>query len=198
MTYFTFITLLIINLAPVFSQTKDINVIYGKNHLFTVETPSNWVNDRQAASTIGLTNFFYCIDDKDKPQRSYIFASGIDKSAAKDSLQAFVHGDIAGFKKKYPDAKITQSDFSHSPPIINIIGLSFENLHDRYKEEVIYLETDKTFIILTFCAMSEADYQKYNPVFDTEFIGGFKYLGNDPTPFLEWQKNNQTSVKNGQ
>jgi hypothetical protein len=185
------ILLLYLFIGCAHTQQKDINVIYGDHHLFTVETPINWINDKEAASTIGLTNFFYCMDDKDKSPKSYMFANGIDKDSPKDSLQSFVDGDIDTFKKKYPSAKITKFDIGHTPPILDAIALSFENLHDRHKEEVIYLETDKAIIILTFSADSEEDYLKYTDVFDSEFIGGFKYLGNDPTPFLEWQKKNQ-------
>lgn len=173
------------------AQKKDINVVYGDHHLFTVETPVNWINDKKAASTIGLTNFFYCVADVDKSPRSYMFANGVDKGNEEASLQSFIDEDIKEFKLKYPDAKVSKGTLSHTIPIIDATLLSYDNLNDRYKEEVVYLETDKSFIILSFAAFSEEDYNNYSPVFDSEFIGGFQYLGNDPSPFLEWQKNNK-------
>ncbi|MBS2209896.1 hypothetical protein KEM09_00665 [Carboxylicivirga mesophila] len=192
MKYYTLITIfLLMSIVYANSQQKGINVIYGDHHLFTVETPTNWINDKEAASTIGLTNFFYCIDDKSKSVKSYMFANGIDKGNPQDSLNAFVDGDIEAFKEKYPNAKISKFEIGHTPPIIGAIALSYTNLHDRFKEEVVYLETEMTFIVLTFSADNENDYQKYSNVFDSEFIGTFQFIGNDPTPFLEWQKNNQ-------
>jgi hypothetical protein len=172
------------------TQEKDINVIYGDHHLFTVETPDNWINDKGMASSFGLTNFFYCLKDNDKKPRSYMFANGIDKANEEESLQSFIDGDIKEFKLKYPNAQVTKGNLSHTPPIIDAILLSYDNLYDRYKEEVVYLETDNSFIILSFAAFSEDDYKNYSPVFDSEFIGKFQYLGNDPSPFLEWQNKN--------
>jgi len=189
--YKLIVIFLFISLGYAHSQQNGINVIYGDHHLFTVETPTNWVNDKKAASTIGLTNFFYCIEDQSKSVKSYMFANGIDKGNPQDSLSTFVDGDIEAFKEKYPNAKISKFEIGHTPPIIGAIALSYTNLHDRFKEEVVYLETEMTFIVLTFSAYNENDYQKYSSVFDSEFIGTFKFLGNDPTPFLNWQKNNK-------
>ncbi len=165
-----------------------MNVIYGDHHIFTIETPTNWINDKTAAQTIDLTNFFYCADDRDKAQKSHMYTNGIDKANEAENLESFVEGDIAAFKKKYPDAEYSVLDGEHNPPIVNSIILSFENLHDRYKEEVVYLETKETIIVLCFSAYSEDDYMKYADVFDSEFVGSFAYRGNNPKPFLEWQK----------
>ena len=189
--YKLIVIFLFISFGNAYAQQNDINVIYGDHHLFTVATPTNWVNDKKAAGTIGLTNFFYCIDDQSKSVKSYMFANGIDKGNPKDSLRTFVDGDIVAFKEKYPNAKITKFEIGHTPPIIGAIALSYTNSHDRFKEEVVYLETEMTFIVLTFSANNENDYQKYSTVFDSEFIGSFQFLGNDPSPFLEWQKKNQ-------
>jgi hypothetical protein len=174
-----------------YAQDKDMNVVYGDHHIFTIETPTNWINDKKAAQVINLTNFFYCADDKDKTPKSYMFANGIDKESKTENLTEFVEDDINIFLKKYPKAKYSKIEMGHTLPIINSIMISFDNLPDRYKEEVVYLETEETIIILSFAAFSEEDYQKYQKVFDVEFSGSFKYRGNNPKPFLDYMESKE-------
>lgn len=181
---------IVLSLGYAHAQEKDMNVVYGDHHIFTIETPPNWINDKKAAQTIDLTNFFFCADDIDNSPKSYMYALGIDKASKSEDLEEFIEGDIQKFKQKYPDAEVEIIDIGHTPPIISSKMLSFDNLHDRYREEVVYLETEETVIVLSFAAFSESDYNKYIEVFDSEFIGSFQYRGNNPKPFLEWQKKN--------
>lgn len=172
------------------AQEKEMNVVYGDHHIFTIETPTNWFNDKKAAQSIGLTNFFYCLDDKGKSPKSYMYANGIDKENESEDLNTFIGADLENFKKKYPNAKFSRVEMGHTAPIINSAMISIDNLHDRFKEEVVYLETAETIIVLSFATFSEDDYNKYLEVFDAEFTDSFKYRGNNPKPFLEWQKKN--------
>jgi len=176
----------------VYSQDHkpDVNVIYGDHHIYTVETPLGWINDKAAAQSIGLTNFFYNEKDQDKKYRSYIYTNGIDKSSSLESIIAFTKADIEVFLKKYPDAKMNTVELDHTPPILDGMMISFSNLSDRYKEEVIYLETKETIIIISFAAFTEEDYDNYKEILDNEFIPSFKYRGNNPKPFLEWMEIN--------
>ena len=45
------------------NQMTDINIVYGKSHIFTIETPIGWFNDKKNAQKIGLVNFFYAEAD---------------------------------------------------------------------------------------------------------------------------------------
>ena len=67
---------------------------------------------------------------------------------------------------------------------------SFSNLTDRYKEEVVYSETESSFIVLSFSATTEANYKDYQPVFDL-FVNSFKYRGDNPKPFLDYMEKNK-------
>ena len=169
----------------------EINIIYGDHHIYTIETPTNWFNDKEAAQNIGLTNFFYNPDDPNDGKRCYMYTNGYDKTSSEENLQSFVKADIETFQKKYPDVKYEKVSLGFEAPIIDGIMLSFSNLHDRYGEEVIYLEVEETIIVFSFAAFTKSDYDKYIRRFDKEFIGSFTYRGNNPKPFLEWQKNNE-------
>ena len=187
-------TLLLIFLVSIsaFSQNsqKDINVIYGDHHIYTIETPTNLFNDKESASTIGLTNFFYNPNEPNNGKRSYMYTNGYDKSSKEENLDSFIKADIKNFLKKYPEAKYESVNLGFEAPIIDGRAISYTNLSDRYKEEVVYLETEETIIVFSFAAFNKEDYERYVIVFDKEFIGSFAYRGNDPKPFLEWQKKN--------
>jgi hypothetical protein len=165
----------------------EINVIYGDHHVFTVETPEGWINDKQAASTIDLVSFFYSKNDSAKKEKSYIYAMGYDKRSNEDNLNAFVEADLKTFRKKHPDFTFKIIRVKPSGEILNAAMYSFENLSERYKEEVLYMETAYSILVFSFAAFTKQEYISYQPVFD-KFIASFNYRGNDPKPYLDWQK----------
>lgn len=171
-----------------FGQTQpEMNVIYGDQHIFTIATPKGWVNDKEAASLIRLVSFFYNKQDSGKDQKSHMYAMGYDKDEQNKNLASFMKGDIENFKKKYPNLTYDEIKTGISGAIIDAQMLSFSNLEDRYKEEVIYMETEFSILVFVFSTYTEEDYKKYLPVFD-QFMASFTYRGNNPKPFLEWQK----------
>lgn len=164
-----------------------MNVIYGDQHIFTISTPEGWVNDKNAASKIGLASFFYSKADSNKRPKSHIYAMGYDKDKHNRDLKSFMRGDIANFKKKYPNLTYDQIEIGKSRGIVDAKMLSYSNLKDRFKEEVIYLETEFSVLVFVFSTFNETDYKNYQPVFD-QFIASFNYRGSNPKLFLEWQK----------
>lgn len=174
----------------IYGQTinqPETNVVYGDKHIFTIETPDNWINDKVSAQKIGLVCFFYPKLETEKKKKNYIYANGIDKDSPNENLKDFIEGDLKKFRKKYPDFtfEIIAVDFTGG--LRNGTLYSFSNLTDRFKEEVLYGETDDSFLIFSFAAMTSEDYKKYQPVFD-RFITSFNYRGNNPQPFLDYMK----------
>jgi hypothetical protein len=165
----------------------EINVIYGDNHIFTIETPENWINDRDLAQKLGLVCFFYPILEINKSPKNYCFANGLDKTSQEETLADFIEGDLKELRKKYPDFDHEKIPVAFDGGVKNGVLLSFSNLTDKFKEEVVYAETEESFIIFSFSALTEDDYIKYQPTFDA-FVASFQYQGNNPKPFLEYMK----------
>jgi len=171
-----------------FGQTQpEVNVIYGDHHIFTINTPDGWTNDKEMAQSIGLVSFFYSKADKDSNQKSHMYAMGYDKDENNKDLTSFINGDIKNFKKKYPDLTYEEVKIGTTGGIIDGKMLSFDNLTDRYKEEVIYMETNESILVFIFSTFTEKDYNDYQTIFDS-FIGSFNYRGNNPQPYLDWVK----------
>jgi len=168
----------------------ELNVIYGDNHIFTVETPTGWINDKTTASSIGLVSLFVPKADSGKEKRSYFYAMGYDKPSSEKTMKDFIEGDLKKFKKKYPKLTYKITKLKASGAILNAVLYSFDNLDDRYKEEVVYMETKYSVFVFPFTVYSIQEYSNYQPVFD-KFINSFHYRGNNPKQFLDWQKKNQ-------
>ena len=181
-----FVTVLVSYYSGVNGQEKtpEINVVYGDKHIFTIQTPANWVNDRRVAKEIGLVNFFYPVTDSLVGQKSYMYANGYDKKPS-ETLQSFIDADLKKYKNKYPNFRFEKIDVGFNGTVKNGQLYSVSNLHDRFKEEVLFAETDESIIVFTFSATTEENYQRYQPVFDT-FVSSFVFRGNNPKPFLEY------------
>ncbi len=187
MKYLIILTFLSLTLTSRAQSQPEMNVIYGEQHIFTITTPEGWVNDKELASEIGLVSFFYAKSDADKEIKSHMYAKGYDKNERNKDLKSFMNGDITNFKKKYPNLTFQEIEIGKSGDIIDAKMLSFSNLEDRFKEEVLYLETEFSVLVFVFSTFSESDYKKYRPIFD-KLIASFNYRGSNPQTFLEWQK----------
>ncbi len=166
-------------------KTPEINVVYGDKHIFTIQTPIGWTNDKEFAKKIGLVNFFYSSVDTLVKQKSYMYANGYDKNPSGQSLQNFIDNDLKKYKMKYPEFKFERIEVGLSGGIKNGQLYSFSNLHDRYREEILFTESNEAIIVFSFSATTESDYKKYQSVFDS-FVSSFVYRGNNPKPFLEY------------
>lgn len=98
-----FLTFLIIIIFQILlAQTSDkpeVNIVYGDKHIFTIETPKDWINNREAAKTINLVCFFYPKSESDNEYKNYFYANGIDKLSTDESLKDFIDADIKSYSK---------------------------------------------------------------------------------------------------
>jgi hypothetical protein len=187
-------TIFFISLAifsnSILSQTTiqpEMNVVHGDKHIFTIETPKGWINDKESAQEIGLVCFFYPKTEIGKPHINYCYAIGYDKENADENLEAFIKADLIKFRKKHPNLTFEIIKVDVTGGLSNAVLYSFSNLTDRFKEEVLYSETDDSFIIFSFSALTEEDYETNQPIFDG-LIASFNYRGNNPKPFLDYMK----------
>ncbi len=167
-----------------------MNIVYGDKHIFTIETPQDWFNDKGYAQKIGLVNLFYAKADSSVMQKSYMYANGYDKDKVNSSLEEFIQRDLETYRKKYPDYKYEIVKIEFSGGVMNGKLYSFSNLKDRYKEEVIYAATESTIIVFSFSATTEKNYINYQSVFDA-FVKSFNYRGDNPKPFLDYMNKNK-------
>jgi len=171
-------------------ENPEINVVYGEKHIFTISTPKDWVNDKKSAKSIGLVCFFYAEKDASLKRKSYMYAHGYDKASSEENLEKFIKADLETYGKKYPDFKFENINLGFTGGIISAKMYTFFNLTDRFKEEVIYMETESSILIFVFSAQTENDYENYQPIFD-QFVNSFNYRGDNPQPYLNYVNSKQ-------
>lgn len=167
----------------VFHQINAQNntiIVSGKNYAFTIETPINWVNDTILAKNFRLNCFFYPASDNSSELNSYMYPLGINKLKSDETLKDFLEKDSVAFRLKHPNFKIQTTPLKNKAGIINSLRFTYSNLEERYKEEVVYNETDSAFIIIAFSAIDQNDYDRYLSVFDS-LLCSFEFKGSIPS-----------------
>ncbi|MEE4246042.1 MAG: hypothetical protein V2I33_11565 [Kangiellaceae bacterium] len=153
-------------------------IIYGDNHIFTVDRAENWILDRELAASQGIGSFFYPADNGSKTE-TYFYATGWEKPRKDSTLSEFIESNISQIKQRFPDVTYKKVKQGTSGAIRQAWMYTYENMGNRFKEEVIYLESDTTVINLVFSTKSEASYKKYVKDFD-KMSSSFEYLSSDP------------------
>lgn len=153
-------------------------VVYGENHIFSIERAENWILDRELAASQRLGSFFYPADSQSKTE-TYFYAQGWDKPDEDSTLQEFIDSDISQFKEKFPDLTYEKIKQGTAGSIYNAWMYTFSGMGDRFKEEVFYLESGTAVITLVFSAKTKESYEKYVKDFD-KMASSFEYLSSDP------------------
>ena len=150
----------------------SLTLIHGEGHVFKVETPQGWIRDTKTAEQMGLIAMFY--PEELKWQQVYAFAHGYGKENG--NLDLFIQSDLKSFAQRYPEMTYKEIRSAGKPPILASKLISFSNLSDRFKEEVLYLETETAIITLVFAASTQEIYNLHVRGFD-DFIKSFQFLG---------------------
>lgn len=153
-------------------------VVYGENHIFSIERAENWILDRELAASQQLGSFFYPAESQSKTE-TYFYAQGWDKPSKDSTLQEFIDSDISQFKEKFPGLTYEKTKQGTAGLIHNAWVYTYSDMGDRFKEEVFYLESDTAVITLVFSAKNKESYEKYVKDFD-KMASSFKYLSSDP------------------
>lgn len=153
-------------------------VIYGDTHIFTVDRAENWILDRELAASQGIGSFFYPADNGSKTE-TYFYATGWEKPSKDSTLSEFIETNISQIKQSFPNVAYKKVKQGASGAIRQAWMYTYENMGNRFKEDVIYLESDTTVINLVFSTKSEVSYKKYVKDFD-KMASSFEYLSSDP------------------
>ena len=188
----TIVALLVVSYQAIAQDNTSLNIIHGPSHLFTVETPDGWLNDLATAQSIGLTCIFFRQEDNHQKNKSYMFAMGYDKDGFHKDLDAFITADIKEFKVKYPKAKTISTHLSIDSTVVAARRVTYSNLPDRFIEQVTYIETQTTIVVMPFAAFTEDKYDQDKLSYE-QFVSSFVFRTSDPQPYLEaleeFQKN---------
>lgn len=119
-------------------MTPDVNVVYGEKHIFTVETPDGWINDKEFAQKIGLVCFFYAKEDSQVKQKSYIYANGIDKAVPEETMDGFIESDSSILVFSF--SATTEDNYTKYRPVFDAFIQSFNYRGSNPQPFLDYME----------------------------------------------------------
>lgn len=190
--------LLIVPFALLFSdiapEKEKVAIIWGKKHVFSVLTPTNWILDRELANQNRLASFFYPEENTNNPFSVFIYAQGYDKPNTNSTVEEFINDDIKNVKKSNPKLEIKKKELVAKGSVIKSLLYEYNNLEKKYKEERVYIETTDNVILIVYSIKNKNDYKKYLKNFDY-LINSFEYLGNDPDTFFNNVNSNKDIKK---
>jgi len=187
MKYLLFATLLFTFSCS--SNSDNFYLVNGKFHLFKVYTPLNWVNNIEIAHKNGIATFFHpdnLLNDQDAISNVYIYANGFDFNSPSANFDAFVNTEISNIKKLSKDVIVEKANYiiANTKHIKNIRSYSFINIPNRYRDECVYIESDKSVIAVIYSTKTKNAYNDNIKVF-INFINSFSFLSSNPAEISE-------------
>ena len=161
------------------------NLVYGEKHIFTVETPVNWINDKTFSRKVGLVDIFFAHEDSSVKHKSYMYAIGFDKIDTIETLDGFISSILNSLRTKHPNFEFKPVPIENNEGVNKKKMYTFSHLTDKLNEHVLYIEEEESFTVFSFSVLNESDDKKYMPVFKN-LIKSYKYRGKDPKPLLEY------------
>ncbi len=164
----------------------DSGIIYGENHAFTLTTPKGWVLDSTSGRTQGLQAVFYPEGSSWQKGTVVMYANVYQKKdVKKESLETVIAGDVAEYKKRSVELKVTDAEplpttkdarvKDKKATIKYFTGDEHEN-----DEAVAYIDEDKVVVMLVLTARNKKDFESSLPAFK-ELVGSYFFLGNKVT-----------------
>jgi len=177
------LTLFAFDSNPTHANETNYYYVYGRNHLFKVYTPDNWINDIELAHSVGIAVLFHPrleVLKNSQPTDIYIYAQGWDVKASGATLEQFIKEDTQRFKSQHQNSIVSQIPFKYEghDGIIKAVYNRFEQLNGLY-EDCVYFETDKSVITVVYSGVNAALYSRFKPTFD-EFLSKFQFVSSDP------------------
>ncbi len=147
-------------------------IVYGKDHVFVVKAPEGWVLDNESGVGQGLRAVFYPVGSSWKEGRAVMY---VNTAAKPGTLENFVEGDVAEFRKNAPGLKVTDDA---APPVEGrqrVVVKRFKD--DRYgnHEAVAYVEESKVVVMFVLTARTKGDFESALPAF-RKLVSSYRFI----------------------
>src|ERR1044072_256477 len=159
---------------------KQTGLVYGKDHVFAVTAPEGWVLDNKSGVEQGIHAVFYPVGSNWRDSKAVMY---VNTAAKSDTLEKFIEGDVAGFRKDSPGLKVTDDEPLTVAGKERVIVKRFSDDQYGNHEAVAYVEESKVVVIIVFTARTKKDFEAALPAFrklvsSYRFISGKVVTGN--------------------
>jgi hypothetical protein len=152
-------------------------IIYGKDHVFALSAPKDWVLDNTSGVKMGLHAVFYPKGSSWENGAAIMYANTIRKNLEqKETLNQVIEFDLEGYKKHSPTVKI--ADAGQLPTKRDeqkaVVKYFTGDRTGRY-EAVAYIDEKKTVIVLVLTAKTKKDFEDALPSFK-ELVASYFFI----------------------
>ena len=172
---------------------EGAGIIYGKNHVFSLQAPKGWVLDNESGVSQGLHAVFYPIGETWRDSKIMAYARGIIKNDENiKDINSFVNFTIENFKR---NGHLNYKGSFHKTlksKVKNKIGYIYFYEGDNWNnfEAVAYFEEEKTINIIVLNSQNKKVFEKSLFIF-YDLVSSYMFIGNE----VKFEKTSNKLVK---
>jgi hypothetical protein len=144
------------------ADDKQTGLVYGKDYAFAITAPAGWVLDTESGIQQGLHAVFYPTGSSWKASQAVMY---VNAAAKADTLEKFVEGDVADFRKGSPRLKVTDEEPLAVAGKQRDVAKRFVEDQLGNFESVAYVEESKVVITLVLSARTQGEFDAALPAF---------------------------------
>lgn len=154
------------------ADDKQTGLVYGKDYAFAVTAPAGWVLDTESGIQQGLHAVFYPTGSSWKDGKAVMY---VNAAARPDTLEKFVEGDVANFRKGSPRLKVTDEETPALEGKQRVVAKRFVEDQLGNYEAVAYVEESKVVVILVLSARTQAEFDAALPAF-RKLVSSYRFV----------------------
>lgn len=154
------------------ADDKNTGLVYGKDYAFAVTAPAGWFFDSESGIQQGLHAVFYPAGSSWKESQAVMY---VNAAAKTDTLEKFVEGDVANFRKGSPRLKVTDEE---SPAVAGrqrVVAKRFVEDQLGNFEAVAYVEESKVVVMLVLSARTQDEFDAALPAF-RKLVSSYRFI----------------------
>jgi hypothetical protein len=162
---------------PSSSNEAPSGLVYGKDHAFWVSAPKGWVLDNKSGAPQGLHAVFYRLGSSWSDATTVMYVN-TGRLAKGESLESFIAGDLARFRERSPNVKMTKESSvpmsdKRTADVRRFSGDQWGN-----EEAVAYIQEDAVVVMIVLTARNRPDFEAARASL-SELVKSYRFMTKD-------------------
>ena len=154
------------------AEDKNTGLVFGKDYAFAVTAPDGWVLDTESGIQQGLHAVFYPTGSSWKESQAVMY---VNAAAKPDTLDKFVEGDVANFRKGSPRLKVSDEEPLTVEGKQRVVAKRFVEDQLGNFEAVAYVEESKVVVTLVLSARTQGEFDAALPAF-RRLVSSYRFV----------------------
>ncbi len=160
------------------SAEARTGILYGKDHVFCLTAPTEWVLDNSSGISQGLHAVFYRRGGSWRKSPTVMYANGAHKDTdAKQTFGEFLSADSPRFLKQNPDVHILNApNISTDKGKVAVVR---KFIYSQY-EAVAYVDEPKVVVLIVLTSRSQQEFDRSYSAFE-DLVRSYWFITEDVT-----------------